>query len=179
MTTEWLASAWSAGAWRPWLTDRGSLTQRLQARSPRFRVERLSQGLARPHRDECAPLGLIPGRVAMVREVLLKNGDTPLVFAHSVIPQSGLAGPWTRLAGLGNRPLGAALFSNPRIDRHALEFKQVDRRHPLYRLAAPHAARAPASLWARRSLFSLAGHPILVTEVFLPATLELQGPRPR
>jgi chorismate--pyruvate lyase len=173
MTTEWLASAWPAGAWRPWLTDRGSLTQRLQALSPRFRVARLRQGLARPHRDECGSLHLAPGRVAMVREVLLLDGDIPLVFAHSVIPQSGLSGPWSHLAGLGNRPLGAALFGDPRVDRHALEYRRVDRRHPLFLLAARHTPGVPPRLWARRSLFSRVGHPILVTEVFLPATLAL------
>jgi chorismate--pyruvate lyase len=48
----------------------------------------------------------------------------------------------------------------------------VDRRHPLYRHAAVHVDAPPRALWARRSLFSLENHPILVTEVFLPALLE-------
>lgn len=174
MTSEWLASAWPAGAWRHWLTDRGSLTLRLQNRCSRFGVQRLMQSIARPNRDECAPLGLAPGRNALIREVLLKEADMPLVFAHSVIPLAGLAGPWAGLAGLGNRPLGAALFSDPRIGRHALEFKRLDQRHALYRAAAGHIPAAPRAMWARRSLFSLHRCPILVTEVFLPATLALR-----
>lgn len=173
MTTEWLTSAWLAGPWRHWLTDRGSLTRRLQALCPGFRVRRLSQCVARPNRDEYATLDLVPGRNAMVREVLLMDVELPLVFAHSVIPLDGLAGPWAPLAGLGNRPLGAALFSNPRIGRDALEFKRLDRRHALYRHAARHVGAVPRALWARRSRFSLDDHPILVTEVFLPATLRL------
>jgi chorismate--pyruvate lyase len=174
MTTEWLASAWPAGSWRTWLTDHGSLTRRLQAHAPRFRVERLSQAIGRPHRDEGHMLGLPPRHHALIREVLLKDADTPLVFAHSVIPLDGLVGPWTALAGLGNKPLGAALFSNPRVGRHALEYKRVDRRHPLYAGAARHLAEPPRALWARRSRFTLEDHPILVTEVFLPATLGLR-----
>ena len=174
MTIEWLASAWSAGAWRHWLTDRGSLTHRLRSRCARFNVERLRQDVGRPHGDECAALALPYGRNAVIREVLLKNADTPLVFAHSIIPLAGLEGPWSGLTGLGNRPLGAALFSDPRIGRHALEFKRVDRRHPLYRAAARHDPAPPRALWARRSLFSLSDHAILVTEVFLPATLLLR-----
>ncbi|KAF0099503.1 MAG: chorismate--pyruvate lyase [bacterium] len=174
MTTEWLASAWPAGPWRHWLTDHGSLTWRLQRVAPDFRVKRLAQGTGVPHRDEFAILGLAPGHNAVIREVLLMNADTPLVFAHSVIPFSGLLGPWAALAGLGNRPLGAALFSNPRVGRHALEFKRVDRRHPLYHGAIRHLARPPRALWARRSPFTLEGHPILVTEVFLPETLLLR-----
>lgn len=174
MTTEWLTSAWSAGPWRHWLIDRGSLTRRLQLFCPHFRLERLVQCRDRPHQDEYTPLGLYPGRNALVREVLLKEADQPLVFAHSVIPLSGLRGPWAALSGLGNRPLGAALFGDPRIGRLALEFKRVDRRHPLYRDAVRHITEAPRALWARRSLFSLESQPILVTEVFLPATLQLR-----
>ena len=173
MATRWLTSAWQAGAWRHWLTDRGSLTQRLQRASPAFRVIRLKQSAGRPNLDECGVLGLFPGRLAMVREVLLLNQETPLVFAHSIIPFTGLAGPWAELAGLGNRPLGAALFTNPRIQRQALEYQHLDRRHTLYRAAAQHLSATPRTLWARRSLFALHNSPILVTEVFLPATLKL------
>jgi hypothetical protein len=104
MATAWQKSAWPAGVWRHWLTDRGSLTRRLQSLYPGFGVARLAQRMSAPHLDEVAPLGLYPGRLALVREVLLKNGGTPLVFAHSVIPPAGLKGPWAGLAGLGNRP---------------------------------------------------------------------------
>ena len=173
MATQWLTSAWQAGAWRHWLTDRGSLTRRLQQACPAFRVMRLQQAPGRPNLDECATLGLFPGRLAVIREVLLLNADSPLVFAHSVIPFDSLIGPWAGLAGLGNRPLGAALFTNPRIQRQALEYQHLDRRHSLYRDAARHLVAPPRTLWARRSLFALDAHPILVTEVFLPATLQL------
>jgi chorismate--pyruvate lyase len=173
VATQWLTSAWQAGAWRHWLTDRGSLTRRLQQACPDFRVDRLKQALGRPNLDECGPLGLYPGRLAMLREVLLLDAQTPLVFAHSVIPLAGLSGPWAGLAGLGNRPLGAALFTNPRIQRQALEYQHLDQRHSLYQAAASHITNPPRTLWARRSLFALASQPILVTEVFLPAALQL------
>lgn len=173
MDKQWRQSAWDAGAWRGWLTDHGSLTRRLQARSPAFAVRRLSQGLAIPNRDECMPLQLQPGRLAVVREVLLLAADTPLVFAHSVIPRAALRGRWTSLAGLGNRPLGEALFADPRVQRQPLTCRKLDRRHPLYRAAAAHLAEAPATLWARRSRFSLGRQSLLVTEVFLPAVLSL------
>ncbi len=159
--------------YRRWLRTPGSLTHALMRACPAFNVARLSQSAGPAHGDEAGLLGLSPGRLAMIREVLLRCGDTPLVFAHSVIPREGLRGPWVGLAGLGNRPLGAALFSNPRVRRQPLEFKRLDRRHPLYRKACAHVARAPASLWARRSLFALDARPILVTEVFLPEVLNL------
>lgn len=179
MTTEWLASAWQAGAWRGWLSDRGSLTQRLRERCPDLHVMRLRQSHGLPDEDERRPLGLPRRRLALLREVLLMCGETPLVFAHSVIPLAGLRGPWVGLSGLGHSPLGAALFANPRILRHPLEYRRVDARHPLYRGAAHHVTAPPASLWARRSLFALDRRPILVTEVFLPEILELPCPHYR
>ncbi|MBI5329425.1 MAG: chorismate lyase [Betaproteobacteria bacterium] len=178
MDSKWRQSAWTAGAWRPWLTDHGSLTRRLTLACPSFRVQRLSQRLEQPMHDELRPLDLHPGRLAMVREVLLLCGDTPLVFAHSVIPCGGLRGPWVGLSGLGHRPLGAALFADPRIRRHPLEFRLLDRRHPLYRRAALHLPAAPATLWARRSRFVLKGRALMVTEVFLPATQTLTETTP-
>lgn len=173
MDSKWRQSVWAAGSWRGWLTDHGSLTRRLRVCCAAFAVRRLSQGLAIPHRDECAPLGLRPRRLAMVREVLLLDGDTPLVFAHSVIPRTALRGPWSSLVGLGNRPLGEALFSDPRVRRQPLTCRRLDRRHPLYREALAHLQQAPAELWARRSRFSLGRQSLLVTEVFLPAVLRL------
>ena len=178
MDQQWHTSAWAGGQssrnpWRTWLTDHGSLTRRLQAACPAFRVQRLSQAHALPHRDELGTLDLPAKQLALVREVLLLCGDTPLVFAHTVIPLAGLKGPWAGLVNLGNRPLGAALFADPRIERHPLESRRLDRRHPLYRAAVRHIPTPPRTLWARRSRFTLQGHSILVTEVFLPETLNL------
>ena len=159
--------------YRHWLQVPGSLTHALMRRCPAFNVVRLCQTAAPAHADEEGALQLAPGRLAVIREVLLRCGDNPLVFAHSVIPRAGLLGPWVGLSGLGNRPLGAALFSNPRIQRHPLEFKRLDRRHPLYRKASQHLDQTPTTLWSRRCRFTLQGHSILVTEVFLPETLRL------
>jgi chorismate--pyruvate lyase len=77
------------------------------------------------------------------------------------------------LTALGHRPLGAALFANPRVKRFPLEYRHLDQRHPLHRAACADTSTAHGPLWARRSLFALEGHPILVTEVFLPEVLNL------
>jgi chorismate--pyruvate lyase len=168
----WNQAALGMGPWRPWLTDHGSLTQRLRSRFPDFNVLRLSQGIAQPFFDEAAEVGLSPRQPVLVREVLLRSGATPLGFAHTIIPLAGLRGPWQSLAGLGNRSLGSTLFANPRIERFPLAYKRLDRRHPLYRAAAPHLAGPQGRLWARRSHFALAGRLLMVTEVFLPLVLD-------
>ena len=77
---------------RNWLSDHGSLTARLKARCAAFRVLPLRIGIARPNPDEVELLGLRPGMRAYVRDVLLLCNEVPVVFAHSVLPQSGLRG---------------------------------------------------------------------------------------
>ena len=156
-------------AHRQWLSDKGSLTQRLKSRCVRFRVVPLSTGLARPNSDEYAVLGMKPGTQAYVREVLLLCNEIPVVFAHSVLPLAGLRGGWNGISRLGSRPLGEALFSDPRIERQPLAFKNLHHAHPLFQTIAPQQALDVPTLWARRSVFCLNRHPLLVTEVFLPA----------
>jgi chorismate lyase len=157
-----------------WLTERGSLTRRILSRCRgAFRVRLLRFELGRPCRGEARLLGLGVGRLAWIREVLLYCGDRPVVFAHSVLPMRGIDGPWRSLTGLGNRPLGEALFSDPRVERGVLHLRRLNGRHPLHRRMRDILA-VPSSLPARRSLFRLRGQPILVTEVFLPDILELR-----
>lgn len=154
---------------RAWLTDQGSLTQRLKSRCAAFRVDPLATGHARPNADEYALLGMVPGHRAYVREVMLLCNDVPVVFAHSVLPLPGLRGGWNGITRLGNRSLGETLFSGHRIARQPLAYRQLRHGHPLYRAAVRRLALDSRSLWARRSVFCLNGHPLLVTEVFLPA----------
>lgn len=168
----WNRAALGMGSWQPWLTDHGSLTQRLRERFPDFNVLQLRQDIGQPFFDEAAEVGLGARQPVLVREVLLRSGATPLVFAHTIVPLTGLRGPWQALSGLGNRSLGGTLFANPRVERFPLAYKRLDRRHPLYRAAAPHLAAPRARLWARRSHFALAGHVLMVTEVFLPPVLQ-------
>ena len=170
---QWRRAPIGMGRWRRWLTDHGSLTQRLRSHCQTFRVQRLRQATGLPFRDEVESLHLRRNRNALIREVLLLCGDAPLVFAHTVIPFDGLRGPWQRLAGLGNQSLGATLFANPRVERFPLEYSRLTAQDPLFRNAARHLIVRPLSLWARRSLFALDGHRIQVSEVFLPSVLEL------
>lgn len=160
--------------YRHWLTGQGSLTRRIQARCRAFSVRHVTQRFGKSVQDEAECTGLQPRQYALLREVFLYCGETPVVFAHSVLPKSSLRSTWYGLGSLGNKPLGAALFSTPRIKRTPLEFKKLSPRHPLYHRACRLLPRKPAHLWARRSLFHLHGKPILVTEVFLPAILELR-----
>jgi chorismate--pyruvate lyase len=156
----------------PWLRDHGSLTRRIVQRCERFSVRNVKDGLARIALDESALLGIAPRQLAWSREVFLCADDQPVVFAHSAC--AGLRGAWQSVRHLGNKPLGAVLFSHPLISRRPLHYKALHAHHPLYRRAAGVLSDPPGRLWARRSLFYLHNEPLLVTEVFLPGIKKLQ-----
>jgi len=174
----WLLHPTNSGPYRPWLIEHGSLTKRLQAKTSRFQVSPLSVHDGSPHLDEAILLGLLPHRQALLRDVMLLDGQQALVFAHSVLPHSSLRGVWRGLNFLGNRPLGAALFADPRVKRAPLQYKKLTKQHVLYKALALKLEELPPSLWARRSIFKLKSaykhQTIMVTEVFLPAVLELK-----
>lgn len=162
---------------REWLCETGSLTQRVvntcNAPHP-FKLQLLARGFAPAHRDESPLLGLHDR--ARFREILLKRGDTPLVFAHSVISHRDLHGAWSILDGIGGRSLGSILFHDHTVKRGALHFRRIDARHPLFRKALPWCGSVPVpptALWARRAVFERKGRPLIVTEVFLPAVLRV------
>jgi chorismate--pyruvate lyase len=163
-----------ADPWRPWLTWRGSLTWRIVAHSRTFRVQRIQQRLRIPNEDEYRALGRPTHKRALVREVILHADGRPVVLAHSVAARRDLFGVWRSLRGLGTRPLAEMLFDDPLVERKPLEFARVDFRHPLWRRARKVFGRELPALWARRSLFTKRGRPLMVTEVFLPEILELR-----
>ena len=107
-------------------------------------------------RIEAKRLNLAPRQLAWVREVRLCGDGRPWVLARTVIPQNCLHGHGRRLRNLGNKPLGAYLFSSPEWQRGPLETglcKVRSNGHP--RLA-------------RRSLFHRGSCALLVGEYLLP-----------
>jgi chorismate--pyruvate lyase len=158
---------------KPWLIDHGSLTRRIEQRCDRFSVTLLRQLAAAPAHDERGMIDVPGAADCIVREVSLNCGGRPLVFAHSVLSLSAVCGAWRMVSRIGHRPLGAALFGDPGIKRFPLHFRRLRDGDKLYQRACTLLEHAPAALWARRSLFVSRAAPLLVTEVFLPAILEL------
>lgn len=170
----WQAKLTTRHALRPWLQERGSLTARLKGQYADFSVQLLSESWCKPHVDERVLLQLPVSTQAWVREVWLMGDGQPRVFAHSVIARKDLRGPWYGLRKMGRLPLGAALFANPAVRRGALHFRKLSPSHPLYKVVTKNVTLMPhQALWARRSLFCLQRHQLVVTEVFLPATAKL------
>lgn len=151
-----------------WLRDRGSLTARLKrAAKGDFRLNLLRQGWARPLDSERQLLGMRRGSVAMLREVEMLCDEVPWVFARTLIPVRSLQGPARRLASLEGRPLGEVLFADPSMRRGVTQIARLLPGHALFVSATAHLQTAEA-IWGRRTLFHLAGKPLLVMELFLP-----------
>ena len=161
-----------SGAYRKWLIDNGSLTARLKVRYADFAVRPVLLKNAKALVDESALLGLKASQNALIREVILKGNNQPVVFAHSVLPRASLRGAWRGLGKLGNKPLGAALFANPKVKRTPLEYKKLSPCNPISIRVSGHISTEQKVLWARRSVFSLNCAKILVTEVFLEQLLK-------
>lgn len=149
-----------------WLCGRGSLTREVQALHSNFAVRVLRNRRGRLTVDEAAALGLPRQVWGWVREVLLLSNGQPVIYARSVVSYRDLRGPWHMVAGFGARPLGAALFADPRTHRGRLRFQRLPPHHPWLQ-------RIPTNLsgcrcWARRSRFWRQQAPLLVAECFLP-----------
>ena len=153
-----------------WLRDDGSLTLRLKCAcgDRPFAVRLLRQGWARALPSEARRLGLRRGGLALVREVQLLCDGEPWVFARTLIPATTLRGPGQRLARLGERPLGAVLFADRRVRRGVTEMAQLRPGEQLFDSATQGLPPLSDTVWGRRTLFFMAGRPLLVNELFLP-----------
>ena len=164
---------------RHWLTGGGSLTAKLKAHSGAFRVQCLHQETARCLSDEAAIIGLHRAGRVWEREVLLRCDDKSAVFGHTVVPMQATATDWPLFSALGERSLGTTLFGDRMVRRGALEFARLRAGHPLVQRVQAALAREgqrvddTALFFARRCLYQRHQGLLLVTEVFLPAVLEL------
>jgi len=166
-------------ALRDWLTTPGSLTARLVAHSGAFRVQKVRQESAVCLADEAHAIGLARPQRVWEREVLLRCDGRPAVYGHTVVPAGATAHDWPLFSALGERSLGTTLFYDPLVRRGQLEFARIRPGHPLLArvraaLAGEAAALADdATYYARRCVYRRRQGLLLVTEVFLPAVLDL------
>ncbi|MDG1694171.1 MAG: chorismate lyase [Porticoccaceae bacterium] len=151
--------------WRDWLSDSGSLTERLLDLSRGdLKVRVLRQNLEVPRFSERQLLDLSDRRRAMVREVILYGSGKPWVFARSILPLPTLTGRLKKLRQLSDQPLGELLFNDPTMRREPVQYACFDSGNKTLPSSALSAGKEN---WGRRSVFKLDNKPLLVAEVFL------------
>lgn len=156
-----------------WLTDKGSLTVRLQQTSQQqFSVDLQQSGWQKPLTEEALKLEQPLHEHAYCREVILRDGDEARVFARTIVPRVSYQALQAHLHihHLGNRSLGEILFTDPAIKRGPLEVTSLRAGHSLFEQAKHHGIEMDdnAIMWARRSCFYFAENSLLVCEMFLP-----------
>lgn len=153
----------------PWLFDSGSLTAKLKQKSQgELSVVVLRQTCLRANLSESCALGISPRSYCLVREVVLRGPQgVPWVFARSIFPMASLTGPLRHLRRMGSKPLGAYLFSQPALKRSSIQIAEL----AVADGEVPALLQKNRPLWGRRSIFTLFGRQILVSEIFLPGLM--------
>ncbi|MGB0865004.1 MAG: chorismate--pyruvate lyase family protein [Granulosicoccaceae bacterium] len=176
MTNTWetlFSNAWSDRAdsapieLQAWLSSRGSLTTKLTAACQSgFKVQLLHQHLCFATEAAADALGLECGAPLLHREVLLQDGDRPLVFACSLLPEIALNNQYEELRQLDERPLGHWIFAEPALTRARVCFAALSTQDNLFvRVPSLHQESPPC--WGRVTYFQGAAAPLLVSEFFL------------
>ena len=91
---------------------------------------------------------------------------------------TSLRGRLQRLAHLGARPLGGMLFADPGLRRGTVQLARIRAGQALHAAATSRLRQTPVEIWGRRSVFRVAGNPLLVSEIFLPGFPAAGASRP-
>ncbi|AKL33371.1 MULTISPECIES: chorismate lyase [Klebsiella] len=137
---------------RDWLLLEDSMTKRFEQQGKKVSVIMVNESFV--GRDALAgEAPLLPSEPRYwLREIILCANGEPWLAGRTIVPESTLSGPELALQQLGQTPLGRYLFTSSTLTRDFIEIG----RH--------------AELWGRRSRLRLSGKPLLLTELFLPAS---------
>ena len=109
--------------------------------------------------------------VALIREVLLKQGDKPLIYAQTIIPESTIVGTESRLAELGTQSLGQVLFQSKETQRGHIEVSTVSDSSALGSFIKNKLGQALTDVcFIRRSTFNLNNKKftLVIKKIFTP-----------
>ncbi|ELY3086656.1 chorismate lyase [Klebsiella aerogenes] len=137
---------------RDWLLLEDSMTKRFEQQGKKVTVTMINEGFV--GRDALAgEESLLPEEARYwLREIILCADGEPWLAGRTLVPESTLCGPELALQLLGQTPLGRYLFTSSTLTRDFIEIGRS------------------AQLWGRRSRLRLSGKPLLLTELFLPAS---------
>ncbi|MBS1207203.1 MAG: ubiC [Proteobacteria bacterium] len=135
-----------------WLLLEDSMTKRFEQQGKKVSITLIQEGFVAA--DEIAPeRAHLPEEARYwLREIILCADGEPWLAGRTVVPESTLSGPEIALQRLGNTPLGRYLFTSSTLTRDFIDIGRHEQ------------------LWGRRSRLRLGGKPLILTELFLPAS---------
>lgn len=152
----WLGSPTIKGHEFSWITEEGSLTERLKKEFNDVKVDVIYEGLASEKETD------------YIREVIIKSCDKPMIFAQTRVKMIDLDSAWSCLKELGQQSLANILFKDPKIFRHSLLYRLCDSDDILYRRLKSLGYIHEEILWIRKSKWEKDGKILSLTEAFLP-----------
>jgi chorismate-pyruvate lyase len=162
---------------REWLCKPFVLSKALRRVCDNFAVEISDQRIKYLYADEISALKCYDQETGYIRETYLGETGNPLVYARVTMPEVTYLANRTALDNLGNKPIGETLlYNDPSMTRSVFEVKKLTQDDELLFDAIVHEnfyryfieKTVSNDLWARRSVFTISGNPLLITEVFMP-----------
>jgi len=150
----WLESPTVKGQAFSWLTEEGSLTERIKREFNDVKVDVIYEGLA--------------SETDYMREVLIKSNAKPMIFANTRLNINDLQDAWECLKTLGEQSLANILFKDPEIYRRSLLYRACEPEDIFYTHLKSLGHMEEEILWMRQSEWERYGKILLLTEVFLP-----------
>ena len=151
----WLKSPTVEGNEFSWLTEEGSLTERLKKEFDDVKVEVIYEGV------------YLLDKNFYVREVLLKSNNSPKIFARTLIKIEDLQAEWSSLKNLGDQSLATILFNSPDIKKTSVFYKELFLDDFMFAHINALSPIDKKSLWARRSSWKKQGTYLELLEIFL------------
>ena len=150
----WLESPTVKGQAFSWLTEEGSLTERIKREFNDVKVDVIYEGLA--------------SETDYMREVLIKSNTKPMIFANTRLNINDLQDAWECLKTLGEQSLANILFKDPEIYRRSLLYRACEPEDIFYTHLKSLGHMEEEILWMRQSEWERNGKILLLTEIFLP-----------
>ncbi|MHA0916652.1 chorismate lyase [Kosakonia cowanii] len=135
-----------------WLLLEDSMTKRFEQQGKKVTVTLIREGFVTPDEIPEERDHLPDEARYWLREILLCADGEPWLAGRTVVPESTLSGPELALQKLGSTPLGRYLFTSSTLTRDFIDIGRHEQ------------------LWGRRSRLRLGGKPLMLTELFLPAS---------
>ena len=151
----WLTSPKVVGVELSWLTEEGSLTERLKKEFDDVKVEVVYEGTYSIDKN------------FYVREVILKSNNSPKIFARTLVKQDDLQEAWSSLKHLGSHSLASILFNSPEIHKISVFYKKLALNDPLFIHLNSFNLTNNKSIWARKSIWKKEGAILELIEIFL------------
>ena len=152
----WLKSPTAKGKEFSWVTEQGSLTERLNKEFHDVEVDVIYEGKVSEEKS------------SYKREVIIKSHGQPMIFARTSLKDDDLNGTWSCVKKLGQQSLANILFKDTEIYRRSMLYQIIQPADALHLYLKSLDLLNQEVIWLRKSEWEKNGKTLSLIEVFLP-----------